>query len=295
MRMTLPEQDRISVERDFFGDPKATAAHTLLMRQVFDLDVGARDAFAGRDLPWTPIAYFDGTGSCIASLETTRLLLHLDGQRGDAFAIRSVAVAPAWRGRGLFRALMLDALDACGQGRSSPILLYTGEPALYTRFGFDSMPQHAFTGAAPAASRGVHSRRLHLDKPADIALIHRAFAARTPVSDRCAVMGAASLFLSAVAGEDIALVHARDLEAIIAYELDDDTVTLVDIVAPILPTIGDILGALPATRATLTVLFPPDKLDCRLVPRADDNGLMSLGPLPTAMQRPFMLPPTTEF
>ena len=265
------------------------------MRQVFDLDVVRRDALAGRDLVWTPIARFDDDGACIASLETTTLPLHLDGTAGAAFAIRSVAVAPAWRGRGLFRASMHDALDACARGSSIPILLYTSEPALYARFGFTSVPQHAFAGVAPAAVPAVPARRLLPSEPDDRALIDRVFATRTPVSDRCSVMGAASLFLSAIASEDIALAYAADLEAVIAYEIDDHTVTLVDIVAPEIPAIGEILGVLPQTRRALEVRFPPDKLGCRLVPKADDNGLMSLGPLPAAMRHPFMLPPTTEF
>ena len=73
-----------------------------------------------------------------------------DSHDATATGVRLVATDPAWRGQGLFRDLMERALAWCETMSKGPCLLYTADPAIYGRFGFLPLAQHAFVGAAPA-------------------------------------------------------------------------------------------------------------------------------------------------
>ena len=70
---------------------------------------------------------------------------------------------------------------------------------------------------------------------------------------------------------------------------------IVDIAARTIPTMAEIVDALRAGTRRVRTLFPPDRLSWDGVPTRDDTGLMIRGPVPAAMRRPFMLPPTTSF
>ncbi len=290
--MNAHDASHLTMRQDFFADPAASAAHGALLLDVFAIDARARDAMAGVDLAWMPFAAFTDDGACVASVEAAVLRLCCDGAPAAATGLRSVAVRPAWRGRGLFRALTLQALAWC-ETTPGPTLLYTGEPALYARFGFASLAQHAFVGAMPAVAVATTPAR-PLDRDGDLALVNRLLATRAPVSERCAMVGATSLFLTALGGEDLAVAHLPAQDALVVYEEDEEALTLVDVVAATIPPLPAILGALPRRR-WLKTLFPPDRLGWDGAPVPDDTGLMRRGPLPPAMRRPFMLPPTAGF
>ncbi len=290
----MAQHARSVMRHDFFADQAAAAAYAALMDAVFSIDVVARDAKAGTDPAWIAFAAFADDGACVASVETAVLRLLCDGESVMATGLRSVAVHPDWRGRGLFRDLTLQALDWCGHC-AGPVLLYTGEPALYTRFGFAPVAQHAFVGTPPTLGGGEPARALDLAKSSDLDLMKRLLAIRAPVSTRCALTGAPSLLLTALDGsDDLVAMHSPTLDAVAIIEIDNGTLTLADIVAATIPSIGELLATLPRARR-LRTLFPPDRLGWAGAPQPDDTGLMARGDVPAAMRRPFMLPPTTEF
>ncbi len=291
--MTAHDTSRLTMRRDFFANPVALAAYAALLLDVFGIDVRARDARAGTDHPWTPFAAFTDGGACVATLEATALPLWCDGAPDAATAIRSVATDPAWRGLGLFRTLAGQALAWC-EARPGPVLLYTAEPAIYAGLGFEQLPQHAFVGAMPGAAASEPARPL--DRVADFALLKRCLAGRAPVSNRCAMVGAPSLFLTMLGEErDLAIAHLPAWDAVIVYKEEDDALVLADVVAATIPPLPAILGALPRHHRWLKTLFPPDRLGWDGTPDEDDTGLMGRGALPAAMRRPFMLPPTAGF
>ena len=116
------------------------------------------------------------------------------------------------------------------------------------------------------------------------------------MSYRCAIVAAPSLFLSFVAGaDDLTLAYDAAAEMIVVHEWEDDCVTIVDVVAAVMPPLAVILRAVGRPPARLKTLFPPDRLGWEGEAVPEDTGLMARGPPPTAMTRPFMLPPTTEF
>lgn len=82
---------------------------------------------------------------------------------GDSALLRSVAVDPAWRGRGVGEALVRSALDAASACKLDPVvLLTTTAPSWFPRFGFERIERGdvppslltsvEFTKACPASA-----------------------------------------------------------------------------------------------------------------------------------------------
>ena len=254
------------------------------------------DSHIGGSGPWEPFALFDADKRCVAGLEAAVLPLILDGVAGVAGAIRSVAVDPGWRGRGLFRRLMIEALAWCDlRTAAGPVILYTEEPALYDRFGFRELAQHGFVGRPPRSASAEAARPLDLDAAADRLLIRTLIDRRAPVSSQAALGVDADLLLSHLADESWRVAYLASAEAIIAWGEEPDTIVVADVIAPALPDLATILGALPAQALNVKVMFPPDRIGWDGTPEPEDAGLMIRGVIPAAMQRPFMFPPTAEF
>ncbi len=284
----------LTLRRDFFGDPAARRAYAVLIDDVFEIDVPRRDALCGADPSTRPFAYFDGDGACAASAEFFTLPMRVGGTLLPAAALRLVAVAPAWRGCGLFRALMERLLAHC-DAHGGLALLYAEHIALYTRFGFRLLPQHRRVGPPPSPfPLGADvPRRLDIGRDEDRALLSNLLERRTPVSDHVAVAGGAALFLSQIA--DAALDYLPSLDTIVVSEDGADAFTLIDVVAPRIPPLATMLAALNRAPARVAVLFPTDKLAWSGTAEAEDTGLMVRGVQPPAFREPFMLPPTTGF
>ena len=270
--------------------PIKPEARATLLSTVF----GAAPKAHGVDPQWFSAGFSDESGHCVASADMAVLSILLDGTISRIGAVRLVAVHPDWRGRGLFRDMMMRALAWCDERTSGLTALYAEQPDLYGRFGFEPVPQHAFVGPAPRPKMRADARTLAW--PSDKPTIGRSLAGRCAVSSQCAVIEAPALFMDALeADASIALAYLEAFDALVAYETDDTTLVLIDVVAATIPPLASILGALGRSFDTVRTLFPPDKLAWAGDPVADDTGLMLRGPLPAAMTRPFMLPPTTGF
>ena len=257
-----------------------------MLERVFDV-APVDDGLAPR---WRASGYFDESGDCVASLEVAHLDLVLAGDTHVATGIRLVAVHPDWRGRGLSRDLMTAALATT----PGLVLLYAENLDLYRRYGFRPMPQYAFVGPAPGPVGARNSRSL--DVIADRGLIETALSRRAPVSSSCALVGAPGLFFERLAADaDLRLAYLAETNTIVVYEIADETLVLVDVIAETIPPLAAILGALVRRFTTVKTLFRPDRLDWRGEPVRDDTGLMIRGTIPPVMSEPFMLPPTTEF
>ncbi len=276
---------------DFFADAVAAAAHAHLVRAVFDFEPVRAEA---EDPAWMPFALFDPAGACVAAVEAAVLAMILDGTETRVTAIRLVGVAASYRGRGLFRDVMQHALTWCEAQAAGPTLLYTEEHALYTRFGFDPLAQHTFGGTAPVAQRGQPAEIVSVAQAGS--LLDRLLPARAPLSTRCAILRASDLVRASLeADADLTLAYARDLDALIVLAIEDDTLVLADIIAERIPSLTEIVGVIAPRPARVRTMFPPDRLSWHGAPERDETGLMIRGPLPAAMGRPFMLPPTMSF
>lgn len=264
------------------------SARVDLVREEFGIDLTGLDRFGGDpdlvSLGWWQGARLAATASLVP--QTLRLV----GQDRPGLALQWVTVGTPWRGRGLFRAAMERAIELA-EARGALLTLTTETPELYGRFGFLSVAESAFAG--PLAPRGgaAHSRRLDPARSEDAALLVDLARRRQPVSDVAAETSPpVHLLMKALDAPEIAFHHLPGLEAVVAIEAEEPgTLTLLDAVAPRIPSLAAIAAALGGGFERARVCFTPDRLGWTpSTIEAEDTGLMVRGDWPLGAA-PFMI------
>ncbi|EKF19311.1 acetyltransferase [Nitratireductor pacificus pht-3B] len=138
---------------DYAASPDGRAEVARLILDTFAVDVTPLDRLS-HDPSVVSFGWWHGA-ELIANVSLYRRALWLQGRKVEAFGVQSVAVRPAWRGRGLFRDLMARAL-AHADARAELVVLTTGTPELYIPFGFRQVRETSFAGPlTPAGARGA--------------------------------------------------------------------------------------------------------------------------------------------
>ncbi|MFC3071683.1 GNAT family N-acetyltransferase [Shinella pollutisoli] len=283
----------------FLPDRAARLALADLLHETFGIDIRLLDRLGGPDPTAVPLAYFDAAGRCIANLTAFSLPLVVNGASLHAAGLQSGTVHPAWRGRGLYRALMTAALDHCARQGFEAVALLTDTPALYERHGFRTVPQNRFVGPAPPGASGTgKARRLDLDDTSDVGLLRALLEARQPVSRRFAPVRQTEMFLLNAIWEDgvrLGLME-RENAAVAWREGPDGAFELLDVAGPAIPPLAAVLAALGLAPERVAVRFPPDRLgwEGEAVAEAGEVVLMLRGAdgLPDG---PFALSPMAVF
>lgn len=277
---------------DYAEDP------TLLSR-VYELyehpwpGMGARaEGARGWGMRWeesTPFLVCDGA-RVISHVGVLEMNLVVGGRPMHVGGIHAVATHPDHRRRGHCRALLEESLAWC-EGRFDALLLTAGEPAIYERFGFRVVPEHRFAGKK-GGSGGRGLRLLDRKSAADGQLLLRLLDKRAPVSERLGIVRDRAIFLFDTASWP--LRYAEDLDAVIAYSVEEGVLQLYDVVTERMPTLDDVLAHIPEPFERLEVYFTPDRIGASdLAPEPHplglDDHLMIRGPWPVEHE-PVMLP-----
>lgn len=289
--------DGLIYRQDYFADSEAWQALVDLLQDTFGIDVGQLDRLGGPDPTSRAFGYFDETGRCVANFSLFSMPLVIDGQPVRAVGYQSGAVRPGWRGRGLYRDLMQRAFAAAKADGCELELLLTDKPALYEAYGFRSVTEYDFKGQAPAPDHGIAAGRLlDLDSADDVALISRILKRRTPISASFAVADQSEMFLlNAVFDPEIRLSHSAALDLVVAWQADETSVSILDLVAAEMPALPQILAVMGVSASEVTICFPPDQLDWAGEPveRKSYAGLMARGDIP--LPRLLALSPMAGF
>lgn len=256
-------------------------------RIAFAARVGARWAEVS-----TPFVAFDGARP-VAHVGIIRHPMILDGARHDIAGVHAVCTDPAYRRRGIIRALLAEAL-AWADTWSPLAKLHTDDPPVYHSNGFAVRGTHRFWSDAepiPTASRRLDP----LGDEADAALLRRLLAERTPPSHVCATAEPGWMVMIDAAicrALDDGFIWLPEHEAIVAVARHGDDRVVADVIARTLPPIGAIRAAVGAK---LPFAFPLDRLDpdARAEPApAHIGAFMVRGPWPVT--RPFGVSPLWE-
>jgi GNAT superfamily N-acetyltransferase len=266
---------------------------------LFDTSFGRlseRIALAGRmGAVWhdvsTAFAAFDGD-TAVAHTGVIEIPMVIGGERRTVAGVHAVCTRPGYRGRGYSRAVLTAALAHVDQHYDLAILA-TEIPGLYERFGFRTVTENVFVPALAAVRTGRAARRLSADRASDVQLAHDLLARREPVSHIIASVDSGWLLLidEALASFGLRrLYYAEELDAIVAFELRERTLVLIDVVAPVLPALDAVLRCIPEPFDNVELMITPDRLwdgACELRPSDPRDLLMVRGRF--GVKQPFML------
>ena len=272
---------------DYVRKPEGISELGRLILDVFAVDISSLHRL-GHDPSVMSFGWWHGE-TLIANVSLFERRLWLAGECVTAFGVQSVATRPEWRGKGLFRDLMLRALDYA-DARSGLVTLHTGTPDLYRPFGFRQLEETKFFGNWEASPQPPRYRELSLNLDADVELLRDLFSRRSPTSRLASACDHPALFmLKAALTPAIKLLHLPDLDAVVATRGDEHSLILLDIIAPVIPPLEAIASAIGFQGSRIEVRFTPDHLawqpDESLVV---DNGNMVRGSF-AAEGKPFML------
>lgn len=294
----LAQEHGLTLRQDYFGDPSAWKGLVDLLQDTFSIDVDLQASFGGPDPSSMPSGYFDADGRCVANFSAFSMPLVINGRPVKAAGYQSGAVRPEWRGRGLYRDLMQRAFArTAAEGFELDILL-TDKPALYERYGFQTLPQHVFVARVPKSQKAdAAARLLSLEVPDDLRLIKTLLQNRQPVSARFAVVRQMEMFLlNACFNPAIRLTAIGD-DTVVAWTFDGATFWLLDVAGMTIPPLATILSALDFEPDRIEICFSPDRLDSEisLKPYEGYTMLMVRGKAADEIAGPLMLSPMAEF
>jgi GNAT superfamily N-acetyltransferase len=220
------------------------------------------------------------------------------GRPREVGYLHAVCTRPDHRGHGLARAVIEAALAASDEMHETQILL-TSEPALYARFGFETVPEHGarYTLPAPAggAQRGVP---LPLEPTArgHTEALSRMARTRAPVSHALGVGPERAIYTLSECLSPV--VWIEPLDVVVAWRMADGVLALDDVSGAKLPTLDDLLAFAPAPVRRVDFHFSPDRfLDLdhaaglEWMPVARGPVLMARGRPLAAEGARIMLPP----
>ncbi len=210
--------------------------------------------------------------------------MFLDGVERLVGGIHAVCTHPRHRRRGYFRLAMEEALAWCDE-RYATTLLIGGPPQLYEPFGFRVVHESRFVAPVekPAKASGRNSlRRLALDHPADLCILHRLLDNRAPISRHLGVVRERAVFLFTQGAQP--MWYAEDIDAIFCMQIASETLCIYDLVATRIPTLDEVLECIDTPLKQVEVYFIPDQLDTWLTSQRhmvdEDSWLMARGDFP---------------
>ncbi|WP_414476189.1 GNAT family N-acetyltransferase [Microvirga sp. M2] len=267
----------LNFRSDYARSKQGLSELTRLIYDVFDVDVSPLDRL-GHDPSVVVFGWWRGN-ELVANVSLYERQLWLMGEPVSALGVQSVAVRPEWRGKGLFRDLMGRALSFA-DARVKLVTLATGTPSLYTPFGFRQIEEATFSAGLALRQTRASCRQLSLDDERDAAFVRDMFSRRSPTSLVASACDHPALFmLKAVETPEIELLHLPDLDAVVAVKgREGSSMTLLDIVAPSIPSLEAIVSALGYTGERIDVHLTPDRLSWTPEEQTHfDNGHMVRG------------------
>lgn len=187
------------------------------------------------DNSYTCYSFADGD-EIVANVSVTSMTVLLDGNEVPGLQIGTVMTHPDYRGLGLFKTLMEEALAAHSIQDSSLVVLYANESVtnLYPKLGFRRSPFYRYETNAKLCEGGGSQRLRKLDvaQEEDWALLVRLAQSRGPLPAECSVSGSSSIFLwHCLNTFPEALYYAEERELLLVYEWSEGKIDLMDVVS----------------------------------------------------------------
>jgi predicted N-acetyltransferase YhbS len=209
---------------------------------------------------YTPFTFFQ-EGLAIANVSMFEMPLLINGQEVSTAGIQSVMTDPEYRGKGLFKQLferMLTAIDS----RYESSFLFTSIPELYRPFGFREVKEYFFVVSYKKRTglRETSLRKLDIFNAEDVLVIKAQFNHFTPISHVFSPLSHAPSFYLNMFDPyyNEKLYYSKELEVIIVFEIENNTLKLYDLIGSELPKIEDIVTSIGALVMHIEFHFHPE-------------------------------------
>ncbi len=270
--------------RDFADDPTlCDRVFDLLETWIPALPVMRRRAASFGAWRWedvsTPFVH-ERDRQVLSHVGVLELDLVCHGETRRVGGIHAVCTLAAERRKGLYRGLMEEALAHCDE-RYATVELSTENPEYYEPFGFRRVPEFRFVAHVDSSGGRPGFRRLDLSRPEDRAILDSALMRRAPVSRRLGVVREQAVFkFNLGGGGEVYYCEAMDLSCVWSRS-PDGRLELLDVIAPELPRLDQILAHIPEPVQGVRFHFAPwDLVDEATPEPMRDDWLMVRGEFP---------------
>lgn len=237
-----------------------------LFERVFGISVDVLKDFYARGFwnpTYRPYTLFEGERA-VANSSMFSMPLIVQGRLIQAAGIQSVMTDPDQRGKGLMKQTFTRMLADIDQEFESAFLI-TDSPELYTPFGFRTLQEFYFVASVahePQAGDSL-ARKLEFFYEEDLSIVRGLFEGHVPVSQRFApVSHQSSFYLNMYSPSyNEKLYHAADLNVLLVFEVEDDTLKLYDVVGAKLPSLEQLCSQIPASFSKIEFYFSPDQFN----------------------------------
>lgn len=199
----------------------------------------------------------ENNGEVIAHLGIIPLEILLHQKQCHVAAIHGICVKENFRGQGLFKQLMQEAIHYIQQ-HFDAALLFTDQPDLYTRYHFSILPEYDFIIDYPKYQTPTTDlRTLSLDNKDDLNLIQDLLHDHLPTSNQMSLVNESTIFILDNLHKKI--FFSAHINALIVYEIKDNCLVLKEVLSKKLFTLDDIAKCIPERFNKIVLQFCPDK------------------------------------
>ena len=203
----------------------------------------------------TPFVYYV-KDELVGHLGLITFQLVINNQPYQAAALHGVCVKEAFRRKGIFTALMQEAMLHVKQNYDLAFL-FTDKERLYEPFGFKKHDEFDFLLENVTASHTPNMlRKLNLEEPADLNLMHDLLLKRLPISHRFGIIKEQGIFTFNTLSK--AIYFSDTHQVLIAYDIKDETLYLKDIVFTQPVDLHQMIALIPQRYSNIVLQFCPD-------------------------------------
>ncbi|MGE6536289.1 GNAT family N-acetyltransferase [Bacillus luti] len=198
----------------------------------------------------------------IANVAAFSLPLLINGERINAAGIQSVMTHPNFRRQGLMTQLMGRMIEEIDK-KCKCALLFTETPELYTSFGFKVVQEHLMTIPYDKNNnKDPLLRKLDYHTEEDRQLIQDTVDSSQRLSNIFSTLNFQSSFYLNMYNSNWneKLYYSEELDALIVYEVKDQTLKLFGVFAPVLPVLDELCEEINEEFTEIEFYFSPDQL-----------------------------------
>lgn len=214
-------------------------------------------------------------GEIIAHVGIIPLEVMLNEKKRHVAAIHGICVKEVFRGRGLFKQLMREALKYI-ENNFDASLLFTDKPSLYKAYNFTILPEFDFMiNSYDINKTDSDLRILSLDNADDLKITQDLLSDHLALSNQMSLINETTIFILDNLNKKI--YFSDKLNAIIIYEITNNTLYIKDILTRKQRCLSDFIALIPENYDKIILQFCPDKFSEHTytsIPARPECGIM---------------------